>query len=84
MLIPSLPPSSWITTRTRSSPWGAAARALAAAQARGTSAGDVRAAASALLLGLEPEDRSPPGDESPEAARRALATVLASPLAQVG
>ncbi len=60
------------------------ARALAAAQGRGASAGDVRAAAFALLLGLEPEDRSPPGDETPEAARRALATVLASPQAQIG
>jgi len=60
------------------------ARALAAAQGREASAGDVRAAASALLLGLEPEDRSPPGDETPEVARRALATVLASPQAQVG
>ena len=43
-------------------------------------------AASALLLGIASPDRpeEPPGTKTPEAARRALATVLASPEAQLG
>jgi uncharacterized protein (DUF1800 family) len=58
------------------------AQAIADEQGRGTSAADVRDAASALLLGLE--QRTPPGETSPEAARRALASFLASPEAQLG
>ena len=57
---------------------------VAAEQGLGRSSGDVRRAASALLLGVAP-DRDKSGDgETPEAARRALATVLASPEAQLG
>ena len=46
---------------------------------------DIRDAASALLLGITPPDRSrSQRDDTPEAARRALAGVLASPEAQLG
>jgi uncharacterized protein (DUF1800 family) len=66
------------------------AEALAAAQGRGTSIGDVLDAASALLCGAlpSPETRrrleDTIGGPSPDAARRAVATVLASPGAQLG
>jgi uncharacterized protein (DUF1800 family) len=62
------------------------AGSIAAEQGLGKSADEVRAAAMALLLGIgpKPERPSSPGDNSPEAARRALATVLASPEAQLG
>jgi uncharacterized protein (DUF1800 family) len=46
---------------------------------------DIRDAASALLLGITPPDRSKSRrDATPEAARRALTGVLASPEAQLG
>ncbi len=62
------------------------AAAIAAEQGRGTSGGEIRAAASALILGVEvPADRPEArGGDTPEAARRALAAVLASPEAQLG
>jgi hypothetical protein len=61
------------------------AGSIAAEQGLGRSAGEVREAASALLLGVTPRGRDGVGTEdTPEAARRALATVLASPEAQLG
>ena len=61
------------------------AGSIAAEQGFGRSAGGVREAASALLLGIAPRDRPGIGpDETPEGARKALATVLASPEAQIG
>jgi len=58
---------------------------IAAEQGLGRSAGDVRQAASALLIGIASRDREAAGtDETPKAARKALATVLASPEAQTG
>ncbi|WP_435021782.1 DUF1800 domain-containing protein [Tundrisphaera sp. TA3] len=60
------------------------AQAIAASQGRGTSAGDARVAASALLLGVEPDGAATLGEDTPEAARHALREVLASPEAQVG
>ena len=60
--------------------------AIAAEQGLEKSARAVREAASALLLGIARRDRRGSGgaDDSPEAARNALATMLASPEAQTG
>jgi uncharacterized protein (DUF1800 family) len=61
------------------------AGSIAAAQGLGRSVGDVRQAATALLFGIASRDRTGAGtDESPEAARKTLAMVLASPDAQTG
>ena len=61
------------------------AGSIAAVQGLGSSAAEVRAAASALLMGIAPRDgKATATDQTPEAARRALATVLASPEAQTG
>jgi uncharacterized protein (DUF1800 family) len=61
------------------------AGSIASAQGLGRSARDVREAALALLSGIESRASGGAGAEStPEAARRSLATVLASPLAQIG
>jgi hypothetical protein len=58
---------------------------VAAEQGLGKSAGDVRKAASVLLLGTAARDRAGGGtDQTPEAARKALAAVLASPETQIG
>jgi uncharacterized protein (DUF1800 family) len=58
---------------------------IAAEQGLGRSAGAVRQAASALLFGLAPgvPDRAA-SNETPDALRKALATLLASPAAQIG
>jgi uncharacterized protein (DUF1800 family) len=61
------------------------AGSIAAAQGLGRSAGEVRQAASALLFGTASRDRSGVRyDQTPEAARKVLTTVLASPEAQAG
>ena len=59
------------------------AGSIAAEQGLGKSAGEIREAASALLLGIMSDRDKSGNDETPEAARRALATVLASPEAQL-
>ena len=61
------------------------AGSIAAKQGLGRSSAEVRKAASALLLGVSSQDRKVRGTaEPPEAGRRSLATVLASPEAQLG
>jgi uncharacterized protein (DUF1800 family) len=61
------------------------AGSIAAEQGLGKSAAEVRRAAGALLLGIASRDRTGAGtDLTPDAARKALATVLASPEAQTG
>ena len=62
------------------------AGAIAHEQGLEKSARAVREAASALLLGIERRDRGGSGgaESSPEAARKALVTMLASPEAQTG
>jgi uncharacterized protein (DUF1800 family) len=61
------------------------AGAIAAEQGLGKSSAEVRAAAAALLLGASSPDRKVGGtEETPEAGRQALATILASPEAQLG
>jgi uncharacterized protein (DUF1800 family) len=61
------------------------ARSIAAEQRLGRSAADVREAASALLLGIASRERKgTETDPSAEGGRKALATVLASPEAQIG
>ncbi len=61
------------------------AGAIAAEQGLEKSAAAVREAARALLLGIACRDRGPDrADDTPEAARKALATMLASPEAQTG
>jgi uncharacterized protein (DUF1800 family) len=61
------------------------AGSIANVQGLGRSPGEVREAARALLLGITSRDRRGTStDQSPEAARDALATVLASPEAQIG
>jgi uncharacterized protein (DUF1800 family) len=58
---------------------------IAALQGLGKSAEDVREAARAILFGIESHERKTSAtDESPEAAGKALATVLASPEGQIG
>jgi uncharacterized protein (DUF1800 family) len=58
---------------------------IAAEQGLGKSASGVRAAARALFLGIPYDERErSTTDETPEAARKALVTVLASPEAQIG
>ena len=61
------------------------AGSIAAEQGLGKSSAGVREAASALLLGVSSPDRKVRRtEETPEARRRFLATVLASPEAQLG
>ncbi len=61
------------------------AGSIASLQGLGRSPAEVREAALALLLGIRSRDRRGTStDRSPEAAREALATVLASPEAQIG
>jgi uncharacterized protein (DUF1800 family) len=61
------------------------AGSIAAERGLGRSAGEVRQAATALLFGIASGDRtSAQGDQTPDAARKALVTVLASPEAQTG
>ncbi len=61
------------------------AGSIAAEQGLGMSSAEVREAASALLLGVSARGRKVSGiDKSPEDGRWALATVLASPEAQLG
>jgi len=61
------------------------AGSIAAEQGLGRSSTEVRQAAFALLLGISSQDRKVIGTkETPEAGRRSLATVLASPEAQLG
>jgi uncharacterized protein (DUF1800 family) len=58
---------------------------IPAEQGLGKSAGEVREAARALLLGIASDERKgSPTDETPEVARKVLVTVLASPEAQIG
>jgi uncharacterized protein (DUF1800 family) len=58
---------------------------IAAEQGLGRSAAEVRLAASALLTAIACRDVAPAEtDQSPEATRKALASVLASPEAQTG
>jgi uncharacterized protein (DUF1800 family) len=61
------------------------AASIAAEQGLATSSAAVREAASALLLGVSAPDRKGVGtDQTPEACRRDLARLLASPEAQLG